>query len=453
MITPRKRALIRIHLRAVFFLLLTGIVLFISLDCLGIESVKAQGVGPLEAGPAGVDPSEVEQSYHGQLGYGTGLGMVDKWCPLSYFKFDEEEGVAGWVGRKCDECHVGAKWNPNKPDVNCLSCHPSVNQVNGNYVVEIPTIKECYTCHIKDTEKRGDLFDPSQDVHLGAGSDENLAAGFGANPAAAPQRSCQYCHSAKNHQIGKGEVIDTSEPTKTDPVVSCTMSGCHSSTPHTKEAVEGKDVDEADRLDQHCQKVACETCHTDNQTRSNLAMLSRDWTRFKNGKPLTQYHETGWVPEYKWYDGTGPSPDHKYVPILDYAERKDSPGAKIYPFNVITVTWFIKSEDSDLDDIIVSKKVKAAGKLSDPADPSSLLITTEADMRAYDDPDDGDSEPDYPRATIITREMNFNLSHSIVSKDKAPACTDCHGKTGRKLLDWKKLGYTWGDPRQVEAGR
>ena len=215
----------------------------------------------------------------------------------------------------------------------------------------------------------------------------------------------------------------------------------------------GKILTEADTLDQHCQKIACETCHTDNRTRSDLAMLSRDWTQFRNGKPVTQYHEAGWVPQYKWYDGTGPSADHKYVPILDYAERKDLPGAKIYPFNVITITWFIKSEGSDLDDIIISKKIKAAGKLSDPTDPSSLLITTEADMRAYDDPDDGDSEPDYPNAKMITREMNFNLSHSIVSKDKAPACNDCHGKTGRKLLDWKKLGYTWGDPSKEEAGR
>jgi len=220
------------------------------------------------------------------------------------------------------------------------------------------------------------------------------------------------------------------------------MSGCHPSAPHSKAAKEGRHVEEPDRLDRHCQKVACETCHTDNQSRSELAMLSRDWTQFRNGKPVTQYHEAGWIPTYKWYDRTGPSAAYKYVPILDYAERKDLPGARIYPFNVITITWFIKSKNSDLDDIITTEQVKAAGKLSDPSDPSSLLITTEADMRAYDDPNDGDSEPDYPDATIITREINYSLSHSIVSRDKAPACNDCHGKTGRNLLDWEKLGYT-----------
>ena len=145
MITPRKRSLIGVYLLAGFVLLLACITLLISPTCLGIKGVRAQGLspigvgplggvpfgvgpfritqleaGPLEAGPLKIDPSEVEQSYHGQLGYGTGLGMVDKWCPLSYFKFDEDGGIDGWVGRKCDECHIGAKWNPNKPDVNCL---------------------------------------------------------------------------------------------------------------------------------------------------------------------------------------------------------------------------------------------------------------------------------------------------------------------------------------------
>ncbi|MEW5803049.1 MAG: hypothetical protein AB1847_13190 [bacterium] len=437
MITPRKR--VSIGLYAGIFLLISMIA------CLGIENVRAQGSESIRA--QGIENifmqdfdlyEEVEQSYHGQIGYGTGLGMVDKWCPLSYFKFSEEGGIDGWISRGCDECHIGARWNPNKPQVNCLSCHPEVNQVSSlDYVVVAPTIQKCYTCHEKETEKRGDLFDPGSDIHL----------------AVHYQSGCQYCHPAQNHQIAKGEALDTSEPTMTDPVVSCTMSGCHPSTPHQRAVEDGKIIAEANRLDQHCKKVACETCHTDTRSRSDQAMLKRDWTQFIGGKPLTCYHEAGWVPQYKWYDAAGPSPDHKYVPILDYAERKDFPGAKIYPFNVITVTWFIKSEGSELDDIIIAKKVKAAGKPVDPQDPSSPLVTTEADMRAYDDPGDADSEPDYPDATAITREITFNLSHSIVSTDKVPACTDCHGKTGRRLLNWEKLGYTSGDPRKKRGRR
>jgi len=412
MTSPRK---------ALFAVLVIISLLLADHTCLGIEKIAAaQGAEICIT---------VEQSYHGQLGIGTGLGMVEKWCALPMFKFSEEGGIDGWISRKCDDCHIGAAWNPNKPTVNCLACHPSVRQAaSGNFTVEAPTVRQCLSCHRKDTEKRGDFFDPNKDVHLGLYS----------------QGSCQSCHISCDHQIAKGTVVDTSEPTKTDPVVSCTMSGCHPATPHSDAAESGKSICEPACLDRHCQKVACESCHTDTRTRSELALASRDWTRFKGGQPISQKHEPGWLPVYKWYDGRGPSPAYHYVPILDFAERKESAGAKIYPFNVISITWLIKSEDSDLDDIIPTAKVRAAAR-PDPEDPA-LLITTEADMRTYDDPNDADHLPDYPKATLITRQMNFNLSHSIRPKEEALACSDCHGQGGRKLLDWYKLGYKQGDP-------
>jgi len=32
----------------------------------------------------------VENSYHGQMGLGTGLGMLEKWCALPNFSFSEQ---------------------------------------------------------------------------------------------------------------------------------------------------------------------------------------------------------------------------------------------------------------------------------------------------------------------------------------------------------------------------
>ena len=387
---------------------------------------------PGEKVRAEFDPNEVEQSYHGQLGYGTGLGMADKWCALPNFNFAEDGGITGWVGRNCDSCHIGAGWDPNKPEVNCLSCHAS--DAPTPETVETPTRQKCLSCHIKDTAKRGDLFDPNYDVHI----------------TLDPNRSCLFCHVTQNHQIAKGAVIDTSEQTETDIVVSCTMSGCHPVNIHGEAAEQGKNITKPGRLDQHINKIACETCHTDTQNRPASALLSRNWDKFKAGKPVTKKQAAGWVPEFKWYDGQGPSAEHGYMPILGYTERKDLAGAKIYPFNTVSVTWFIKSADTDPDAIPV-RHVKAAWEAeTDPSDPS-ILITTEADMQAYDDPNDGDSDLDYPNASLETEEMNFNISHSIVPKERALACDDCHGTLGRQLLDWAQLGYSEGDPRTEYA--
>jgi hypothetical protein len=38
----------------------------------------------------------------------------------------------------------------------------------------------------------------------------------------------------------------------------------------------------------------------------------------------------------------------------------------------------------------------------------------------------------------------FNVSHSVVPKEEAFNCSDCHGDTGF-VLDWEALGY-YGDP-------
>ncbi len=56
----------------------------------------------------------VEDSYHGQMGYGTGMGMLEKWCALPNFSFDQQDGIDGWTTQSCNSCHIGASWNPTK---------------------------------------------------------------------------------------------------------------------------------------------------------------------------------------------------------------------------------------------------------------------------------------------------------------------------------------------------
>jgi methanogenesis multiheme c-type cytochrome len=148
---------------------------------------------------------------------------------------------------------------------------------------------------------------------------------------------------------------------------------------------------------------------------------------------------TDWLPDHKWYS----SEDVEgHLPILGPTEHKDYQGAKIYAFNNVTTTWFVTGEtDLDgsivLDDSIIVVDVKAA---DDDGDNDN--VTTEDEMQAYDSDGNG---ADYPDATLVTEDMNFQISHSVTAKEDAFTCSDCHGNNGW-VLDWTRLGYD-ADPR------
>ena len=356
----------------------------------------------------------VNNSYHGQLGmskayndsgWGNGLGMLEKWCALPNFNLGEQ-GQTAWEA-KCGSCHIGASWSASKPNPDCARCHQSSVPTVGDK----PTVAKCMTCHSKDTAKRGDVFDAGNDVHISAGM------------------NCQNCHprlsdDKSDHQIAKGTVIDTSEDTMEGSMDTC--ADCHGLTPHRHNVRHGG------MLDMHYDEVACEVCHTG--LRPGSALKSRTWAEFTAaGKPVTVKRGTDWLPEHKWYHSEGVS---GHLPILGYTELMDYPEAKIYAFNPVSVTWFIRTNTSDLDDSIVVADVKAA-------DASGDNVTTVAEMRVYDG--DGDGNADYPTATLVTEDMNFQISHSVTAKEDAFNCGDCHGDNGW-VLDWIQLGYD-GDPR------
>ncbi len=352
------------------------------------------------------DSGGIETSYHGQLGLGTGLGMLEKWCALPNFSFEEQGGIKGWTQQSCNGCHIGAAWNPTKPTATCATCHPgdppsfAADEVNW----QPPTPEQCLTCHVKDTAKRGVLFTAENDVHIAAGM------------------VCQDCHlrvadGVSTHQFLKGSALDTTESTMQG-MLSCV--GCHGDRPHPRGGGSG-------RLNKHLDKVACETCHTG--LRPAPALASRKWNQFTaTGKPVTMKREEGWLPVHKWYDNTGPGASGDFhLPILTTTERRDAPGAKIYPFNPVTVDWYVKRPDSAFDDVIIVPQVKAA-------DVDGDRIVTVKEMQTI-----------YPEATLLTADMNFSISHSVVPAGEAFGCRDCHGASGW-VLDWRELGYPR-DPR------
>jgi len=346
--------------------------------------------------PHGVQAKDVvERSYHGQLGrspalggWGNGLGMLEKWCALPNFSFEKQGRIKGWM-KHCGKCHTSSYRDPATGKTDCTICHET-RDGKGE-----PTITQCVTCHVKDYAKRGDMFDEEHDVHIAVGM------------------RCHDCHerltdSHSDHQFAKGYAIDTTEDTM-EGTLSCLT--CHEERPHYK-------VDEGDILDsKHVNKIACVTCHTG--PRPGKAIKSRSWNEFtEEGKPVTKKRAPGWIPNYKWY--TGKKLGH--LPILGSTDLM----AKIYPFNMVTVTWFIETSGSSLDDVIIVPEVKAADANNDG-------VTTVEEMRKY-------QRGKYSDATLVTKEFNFSVSHSIVPSEKAFNCFDCHGKNAY-VLNWEELGY------------
>jgi hypothetical protein len=359
----------------------------------------------------------VEASYHGQLGKDTGKGMLEKWCALPNFSYYQQGGIIGWYDlskRDCSKCHIGAEWSPDETtnEPICNKCHISETPTELDHEV---TVARCMGCHKKDVSKRGDDFSAENDVHL--------AAGF----------LCQDCHvnpkdedGISTHQFLKGTAMDTTDTTRMG-TLSC-ASACHygesevvthGAEPHDESAT-------GIALNEHTAKVACETCHTG--LRPNDALARRQWNVFTSkGKPVTTWRNQGWLPEHKWYDNTGPGASGDFdLPILGYTERRNAPGAKIYPFNAVSVDWFVKTKQSAYDDIIIVPDVKDADSNQDGT-------TTVAEMRQV-----------YKHATLKTADMNFSITHSVLPAEDAFTCQDCHTYLSW-VLNWEQLGYE-GDP-------
>ena len=346
--------------------------------------------------PGAVAKDVVESSYHGQLGkspalggWGNGLGMLEKWDAFNNFSFEKQGRMKGFT-EQCGTCHTSSYRDPATGKTDCKLCHETKDGKGS------PTLEQCLKCHGSyGSFKRGDLLDEEHDVHLEMGM------------------GCVDCHERlsdphSDHQFAKGYTIDTTEDTM-EGTLSCIK--CHEEKPHSG-------VKQGEILDtKHVSKIACITCHTG--PRPADAIKSRTWNKFtKDGKPVTQKRKAGWMPGHKWYTGKKLG----IFPVFGPTELM----AQIYPFNVVTYTWFVEAGESSLDDIIPVPEVKAADANGDGE-------TTVQEMRAYD-------KGKYKNATLVTQEFNYSVSHSIAPSEKAFNCFDCHGKKAH-VLNWKDLGY------------
>lgn len=384
---------------------------------------------------------------------------------------------------RCTSCHVGYGWKDDTFDfsseesVDCLVCHDqtdtyekfptkagfpvtdtTVFKANGktylppNYSniaqnVGKPRRENCGTCHYfgggGNKVKHGDLdemmnnCDESMDVHM---------AVDGLN------FSCVSCHHTENHQISgrcySTPAIENAEfnlLTVDKKRLQC--ESCHSLTPHKNQ-----------KINDHIDKVACQTCHIPVMAKGNPTKMWWDWSkageRDEKGKPVMRHAkledgtevdeyfgkkgEFKWAknvePEYFWYNGSMSSrtieskidnPD-TIVSINKINGNYADSNAKIMPFKVHRG----KQPYDKVNKTFVTPKLfgkKGTGAYWAEYDWQKAI-------KAGMDYSGNDYSGEYD---WIETEMFWLVSHMVSPKEDALQCEDCHQPENSRLKNLK----------------
>ncbi len=377
----------------------------------------------------------------------------------------------------CAQCHAG--FNRTSPDydltkqenIDCLVCHestgtyyklppskgnkacailfegkPPIDWVKVAQSVRLPARANCGTCHFYggggDNVKHGDLssvlFHPPRevDVHMSE-QGENFA--------------CIICHVGEGHQWAGSRynmiAWDEKEHALPKPGMerqTATCESCHGDKPHPF-SIRGF------KLNDHVDRVACESCHIPATARGGVATkVFWDWRtagRLKNG---VGYREEGYV------QGNG-EPRHTYKSIK---------GSFKYGENLVpTYRWFDgKVTYTTIDTVFdPSKPVEINHIEGSPQDPKSRIwpFKRMVTWQPYDKGRNtlvymhlwGDDEDafwgNYDFARAIRRGMEENgipysgeygfvktwswwpQNHMVAPKEQAVDCDQCHSKNGR----------------------
>jgi hypothetical protein len=202
-----------------------------------------------------------------------------------------------------------------------------------------------------------------------------------------------------------------------------------------------------DKLNEHTDKIACQTCHIPEYARNDIGTeMSWDWSQATvmgpNGKPTSRKDSAGrrafdskkgaWVwesyviPEYRWYNGVstykviGDKIDPtKVVQINDVGGSPNAPDSRIWPTkvhrgkqpydtvnNVLTVQHTAGEDDTALWHNYDWGKAITTG------------------MKAAGLPFSG-------KYGFVSTEMTWPITHMVAPKGDALTCAQCHSKNGR----------------------
>ncbi|WP_066709568.1 tetrathionate reductase family octaheme c-type cytochrome [Celeribacter ethanolicus] len=390
---------------------------------------------------------------------------------------------------RCTSCHAGYGWDDmhsappqQSTAVDCLVCHdqsgqyaklstgaghPPLGDVPGEPVkgqtitgadawavdlmksaqsVGMPTRENCGQCHFYggggDNVKHGDLssalYDP--DIH----TDVHMSKD-GANMV------CSDCHTEESHNwagsrylMDAKDTIGTGEPGEHRFSASC--ESCHSDSPHEGDLM-------AIKLNDHVDKVACQTCHIPEFARGGVATKTYwDWSTAgrlnAEGQPIAEHNFTQsdgqelhtyltikgdfeWgenvEPYYAWFNGA-----------VDYT----LPEEEIDPTQVVEINKVLGTPDGEDSRIWPFKRM--VGRQSYDAGYNKLAYShvwgpttdtafwtnydwgkaIEAGMKAAGSPYSGEYG-------FIDTYMYWPITHMVAPADEAMDCAECHAEDGR----------------------
>ena len=386
---------------------------------------------------------------------------------------------------RCTSCHTGYGWEDmSQPPpqaanaVDCLACHDTSGQytklstgaghppleAKGKTItgadawavdltkaaqsVGAPGRQNCGSCHFYggggDNVKHGDLssalFTPTRDVdvHMDA---EGL------------NFTCSTCHVSQDHifagsryDVETHDTEGTGLPGHRRHVATC--ESCHSDTPHP---VNLKGV----KLNDHTDKVACQTCHIPEFARGGVATKTVwDWSTAgkldAEGKPihaddfvqsdgqhlhtyLSTKGDFEWgenvEPYYAWFDGqvrytlqTDEIDPTDVVEVNKIAGSAADGLSKIWPFKRMEGR---QAYDSQLNRLVFNH---VWGPTTDTAFWTNFdyAKSIEAGMKAAGAEYSGQFD-------FVDTYMYWPITHMVAPAEKAMDCAECHAKDGRMV--------------------
>ncbi len=230
----------------------------------------------------------------------------------------------------CSSCHAGYGWadknfdHSDQNNIDCIICHDNTGtykkakgkagaispKVDLNKVAQNvgpTTNKNCSKCHAKggggNNVKHGDLDMDMTDPDICTKEIDVHMAKDGAN------LNCSQCHITSHHDIkGTGPMTNSNTLNHAENRATCIE--CHTAKPHNKPL-----------LNDHYNKVACQTCHIPTYAKINKTKIFWDWstTGLRDGKEFKEEAEDGMSksdskhgtavygknlrPEYRWWNG------------------------------------------------------------------------------------------------------------------------------------------------------
>jgi len=355
----------------------------------------------------------------------------------------------------CAKCHIGYGMQSVKTfdfedvkNIDCLICHDNTetyakaqekggepeSDLDFSYIAQNvgkPKRSNCGVCHFYggggNNVKHGDLeksmFEPTRDIDVHMGIEgSNL--------------QCVDCHTSEKHKIS-GRLYSLAS-TNTNRL-KCEK--CHYDNPHSKNI-----------LNEHCLKVACQTCHIPIYAKVNATKTEWDWStagKLKDGEPYEINDEEGnhiylstkgsfkWgkqlKPDYVWFNGTadhylkGDIINDPTKPVIlnklngSYKDRE----SKIYPVKIMKTNQCYDSV----------YKILTIPKLFDPKLGTGAFWKDFDCLKALDV---GMKELGLPFSgtlAFINTKMYWPINHMVSTKDKSVQCKECHTKNNSRLAE------------------